>query len=142
GGVAPSIREERECSRLEHAYAPLDPVAAAVKARSAGAVAKLVALDAQRELELERLDRRVERVAHPDVDAGRTGPGTARALAAADRLVVGPVGAPDDHVVHRPLPFGGKVDRLRERSQNDVGEPLARLHVAGDDGRGALRVDK
>ena len=47
--------------------------------------------DAQRELELERLDRRVERVAHRDVDAARAVGVGARALAAAERLVVGEV---------------------------------------------------
>ena len=44
---------------------------------------------AQREFALERLDRRVQRVAHRDVHAARPVGVRARALAAAERLVVG-----------------------------------------------------
>ena len=104
---------------------------------------QLVALDAHRVLQLERLDRRVERVAHADVHAGRPGPVGAGALAAADRLVVGPVAAADDQVVHRPLALRGEpVDELGEREQHGVGDALAGLHVAGHDRRRALRAQQ
>ena len=48
-------------------------------------------VDAQRELALERLDRRVQRVAHRHVHAAGPVGVRARALAAAERLVVGEV---------------------------------------------------
>ena len=60
---------------------------------AARAVEQLVALDAQRQLELERLDRRVQRVRHADVDAGGAVSPAGRALAAAERLVVRPARA-------------------------------------------------
>src|SRR5215216_731023 len=65
--VPPALGEQRErhlgaCLELAH-----DAVAAAVATRAARAAPHRVARDAQRELELERLDGRVERVRHSDV---------------------------------------------------------------------------
>src|SRR3954453_12374202 len=68
-----------------------DPVAAAVRAAAAGAAPQGVARHAQRELELERLHRGVERVGHRDVDAARAVGVGACPLPAPERLVVGEV---------------------------------------------------
>jgi hypothetical protein len=141
--VPPAIGEQGERGRLQHADRALDPVAAAMAPGAPGAVDQLVGLDAHRVLELERLDRRVERVAHPDVHPRRPGPAGIGALAAADRLVVRPVGAADDHVVHRPLALRGEaVHELRQRGEHGVRHALARLHVARDDGRRPAGVDE
>ena len=65
------LGEEREPAGLEDAQLAHDAVAAAVTPCATRAGAQLVALDAQRVRELERLRRGVERVRHRDVDAGR-----------------------------------------------------------------------
>ena len=74
------------------------------------------------------------------MDAGRAVATAGRALPAAERLVVRPGGRPDHDVVHRPLALRRDVGRLGEREQDGVGDPLARLDVAGDDRGGPLRV--
>src|SRR5688500_11773112 len=84
----PPLREQRHAAALQRLQLAHDAVAAAVEAGAAGAGAQAVAAHAQREGELERLDRCVERVRHGDVDGGGTGAVGASALAAADRLVV------------------------------------------------------
>src|SRR5664279_5057545 len=85
---------------LEHADRPDDAVAAAVMAGAAGAAGELVALDPHGVLQFKRLDRRVQGVGHPDVHPGGAVAATRRALATADRLVVGP-SPPADHGVDR-----------------------------------------
>src|SRR5215207_2725844 len=102
-GVAPPVGEEGEACGLEHAHGADDAVAAPMLALSAGAVDELVALGAHGVLQLEGFDRGVQGVAHPDVDARRTGAFLTCSLAAADGLIVGPARAADDRVVHRPL---------------------------------------
>src|SRR5262249_49307444 len=57
-----TLANDRETAVLEHAELPDDTVAAATLALAAGAEPEAVALDAQRVLQLERLDRRRERV--------------------------------------------------------------------------------
>src|SRR5215208_2868322 len=102
-GVAAALGEQRERHlrpRLELAH---DSVAAAPAPRSPGTAPHGVAADEQRELELERLDRRVERVRHRDMHAGRAGGVGAGALAAAERLVVGERRRAARDVVHRAL---------------------------------------
>jgi hypothetical protein len=138
--VAPAVSEQRERRRLEHPDRADEAVAAAVAALAAGAVEQLVALDPQRRVELERLDRRVQRVRHSDVDTRRPVAAAGGALAAAERLVVRPARRPDHEVVHRPLSLRGDIGRLREREQHGVGNALARLDIAGDDGAGMPRV--
>ena len=71
-----------------------------------------------RKLELERLDRGVERVAHRHVHAARAVRVRARALTAADRLVVDDVFGPERDVVHRPL-----SESSPEGAQDNVGHP-------------------
>jgi hypothetical protein len=88
--VAPPVGEQREGGGPEHADGADEAVAAAVTAAAGGAVEQLVPVHPQRQLELERLDRRVQRVRHADVDAGRPVAPLRRALAAAERLVVRP----------------------------------------------------
>src|SRR5205807_4681154 len=83
------LAEDREAAVLEHAQLADDAVAAAVRARSAGANAQTPLLDAERIRELERLDGSRERVRHRHVHPARPVRVGTRALAAADRLVVG-----------------------------------------------------
>ena len=111
--------------RLDLAH---DAVAAAVLAVAAAAPAQRVLDRAQRELQLERLDRRVQRVRHRDVDRARPVRVGAGALAAADRLVVGEVVVAERQVVHRPL-----AERAAERLEHQVGDARAGLDVAGHD---------
>ena len=49
--------------------------------------------------------------------------GRARALSAADRLVVREAVAAERDVVHRPLSLRRDVDRLAERAHDDVDDP-------------------
>src|SRR4051794_12174887 len=63
-GVTAALGDERVGHRRQRLELADDPVAAAPGAVAAGAAPDRVAGDAQRELELERLDRRVERVRH------------------------------------------------------------------------------
>src|SRR4051795_67797 len=74
--------------RLQLAY---HAVAALVLACAARASPQRVRGDPQRELQLQRLHRRVQRVRHRDMHAARPVRVLARALAAAQRLVVGEV---------------------------------------------------
>ena len=93
--------------------------------RASGAAPQRVLGRPQRELLLERLDRRVERVAHRHVHgrgAGRVGAG---ALPAGDRLVVGELLVAEREVVHRPLPQAG----------TSIASPNARMTTS------AIRLD-
>ena len=79
----------------------------------------------QRELQLERLDRRVERVRHRHVHGARAVGVRAGALAAAERLVVGEVVVAEREVVHRAL-----AERVAEGGQHEVGHARRGLDVA------------
>jgi hypothetical protein len=79
-----------------------------------------VALDAQRILELERLDRCGQRVRHGDVHTARPIRIRTGALTPADRLVVREALVAEGDVVHRALPLRGNVDRLPEGAHDDV----------------------
>src|SRR6202008_4126323 len=85
---------------------------AAPWAVAAGAAAQRVLDGAQGELALEGLDRRVEGVRHGDVDGARPVGVGARALAAAERLVVRERVAAEREVVHRAL-----AERAAERGE-------------------------
>ena len=76
------------------------------------------------------------------MDARRPVRRRARALAAADRLVVREAVVSEDGVVHRPLPLGGHGNRLGEGVEDDVGDPARRLRVARGDGGRCARVDE
>src|SRR6478752_7775232 len=67
--VPATLGEQRVRHRLERLDLADDAVAAVVRAGATAAPADRVAHDAQRELELERLDRRVQRVRHRHVHA-------------------------------------------------------------------------
>src|SRR5215203_3420121 len=123
-GVA-ALGQQRELHLLQRLELAHDAVAAALPAGAARTAPDGVAGDAQRELELERLDRRVERVRHRDVHAGRAAGVGARALAAAERLVVRERARAERDVVHRPLP-----ERAAERGEDEVGDARRRLDVA------------
>ena len=126
--------DEREAAVLEHAQLADDAVPSSVLAAPPRAGKQRVALDAERVGELERLHRRVERVRHGHVDAGGAVRAGARALSAADRLVVGEAVVAEREVVHRPLPLGGDLDRLAEGAEHSVDDAARRLDVAGGDG--------
>src|SRR5258708_19622621 len=102
--VAASLADQGESHRLQRLDLAHDTVAAAVRTGAAGAAPQLVAHDAQRIGALERFDRGVERVAHRDVDAARPVGVRARALAAAERLVVGKALLAHPQAVHPSLP--------------------------------------
>ncbi len=116
----------RSASQLAH-----DPVSAAMRPRAARAAAQRVLDHAHREFALERLDRGVQGVAHRDVHPARPVRVRARALAAAEGLVVGePLagaagGNAEREVVHRALSL-----RAAERREHEVGHARARLDVA------------
>src|SRR5581483_11715273 len=105
-------------------------------ARSATVATEAVAAHAHRVGALERFDRRVEGVGHAGVDAAHAGEALHGALSAAERLVVHPAVAADDHVVHRPL--RRSADHvgcgLGEGAETNVGYALADLDVAGAHG--------
>src|SRR5690349_20624512 len=100
--------------RLQLAY---HAVAALVLALDARASPQRVRGHPQRELQLQRLLRRVESVRHGDVHAARPVGVLARALAAAQRLVVGEVVVAEREVVHRAL-----AERAAERLEHEVGD--------------------
>src|SRR5947209_6386296 len=101
--MAPTLGDQREVDRLERLELAHDPVAAALATRATGAAPHGGAYDAQRKGALERLDRRVERVAHRHVDGARAGCIRAGALTAPDRLVVAEPLVAECQVVHRAL---------------------------------------
>ena len=114
-----------------------DAVAAAMTPGAARPAAQRVLGHAQRELELERLDGRVERVRHRDVDGARPVGVRAGALAAAERLVVGPRVGAEGEVVH-----GALAQRAAEGAEHEVGHARRRLDVAAGDRRGRARVEQ
>src|SRR5271165_3049803 len=103
GCVAAALGDQREGHLLERFDLSYDAVAPAVGARASRAPAQRIRAHAQREFALERLDGRVERVAHRDVYAAGPVRVGARSLAAAERLVVGEARVPECQVVHRAL---------------------------------------
>src|ERR1035437_6657271 len=105
GGVAAALGDQREGHLAQRLQLAHDAVAAAVRTRSAGAAPQGVLQDAQREFALERLDRRVERVAHRHIHSRGSVAIRACALPAAERLVVGEGLIAEREVVHRALPL-------------------------------------
>src|SRR6266516_5130328 len=86
--VCTTLADDRETAVFEHAQLAYDALTAAMPAGAAGAPSQPIALDPQRVLQLERLDRSRERVRHRDVHAARPVGIRARALSPADRLVL------------------------------------------------------
>src|SRR5271167_2525139 len=117
GRVAAALGDQREGHLRERFDLPHDAVAAAMEPAAAGAAAQGVLGDAQREFALERLDGRVQGVAHRDVHAARAVGVRAGALAAAEGLVVGEERVPEREVVHRAL-----AERPPERLEHEVGD--------------------
>src|SRR5450755_1018766 len=87
--VPTAFGDQRVVKRRERLELADHTISALVPPPPTGAAPERVLHRAQWELELERLDRGVERVAHRDVHAARAVRVRARALSAADRLVVG-----------------------------------------------------
>ena len=93
--------------------------------------------DAQRELQLERLDRRVQRVRHRHVHpAGAVGV-VARALAAAERLVVGEASLPRVRLFIVPWPSAWPKAR-----EHEVRDARGGLDVAAGHGGRRARVEQ
>src|SRR5690349_3070163 len=101
--MAAPLRDDREPARLEDLQLADDAGAAPIRARPARAEPQPVTVNANRILELERLDRSRQRVRHRDVHAARTVCVRTRSLAAADRLVVREAIVAERDVVHRSL---------------------------------------
>src|SRR5690242_9870854 len=103
-GMAAAFRDDRVAQRrgrLEFAH---DPVSSRMAPPAPRAPAQPVLDHAQGKLELERLNRGIERVAHRDMNSAgaiRIGAG---ALTAPDRLVINDLLGPQRDVIHRPLP--------------------------------------
>src|SRR4051812_46178864 len=133
-GALGDQREAHVRERLEFAH---DAVAATLGSIPAGAATDRVLDRPQRELALERFDRRVERIAHRDVHGARAGGVLTRALSAAKRLVVGEVVVAGREVVHGPLAQGAA-----ERGQHQVGYARRGLDVAGGHRGGWARVEQ
>src|SRR5581483_9248109 len=87
-GVAPTLRDERIAQRGQGLELAHDAVAAVVPAAAAGPAADGVLDGTERELELERLERSVQGIAHGHMHRARAVGVRACSLAAADRLVV------------------------------------------------------
>src|SRR4051794_6132782 len=137
GGVAAALGDERVGHGLERLDGADDAVAPAVRAAAARAAPDGVLAHAHGELELERFHRGVQRVAHGHVDARRAVGVRARALAAAERLVVGEGLRAEGEVVHRSLPLGPP-----ERGEHHVGHAGGRLDVPADDRGGRPGVEQ
>jgi len=136
------LREHRETAVLEHAQLADHAVAAALGAHAAGTGSQRPALDPNRIRQLERLDGRHQRVRHRNVDGGWTCRVGARALTAADRLVIRKAVVAESDVVHRPLSLCRHGERCAECAKNDVDDARRRLGIAGDDRGRRARVDE
>ena len=136
-GMAPALGDQREGHVRQRFELAHDAVAAAMAPGAPGAAAQRVLEDAQRKLPLERLDRRVERVAHRDVHAARSVGVRAGALAAAERLVVGEARVAEREVVHRALAL-----RAPERAEHEVGDARGGLDVARRHRSAGARVEQ
>src|SRR4051794_23179035 len=112
------------CEHLELADDPLTPAVCAGTARLPGA---FEAEYTQRVLHLDRLGGRVERVGHVALHRGRAVAVRAGAAAAADGLVVGPVGRPQGDTAHRAATGSGDAIRkgFSEGAEDDVDDALA-----------------
>src|SRR5262245_42796393 len=132
GCVQPSLGYKRHRRVLEDLQLAPDPVTAGVRAITPAPAPEGVPPHPQRQRALECLDRRVTGVGHPGMyTAHAVGPGP-RTLAAADRLVVDPPVAADQHVVHGSLVRRADAIRhnLRERAETPIGNALADFDVA------------
>src|SRR4249919_1856945 len=142
GCVAAPLGDQGEAHRFPCLQLADDSITAAVAAASAAPSPHRELPDHHGEVSLERLDGRVEGVRHRHVLGARTVCVPAGALAAADRLVVGPVIAGERQVVHRPLPLGPDRRELGQRGKDQVGDAARGLDVAADDGCGRMRVEQ
>ena len=119
--VAAPLGDQREAHLVQRLELAHDAVAAAVPPGAARAAPQRVLDRAQRELELERLDRRVERVRHRHVHGARAVGVGARALAAAERLVVGEASLPSVRLFMVPWPSARpKAASTRSATRDEV----------------------
>src|SRR5215207_757928 len=139
--MAAALRDQRVAHRRGRLELSNDALAAAVRPGTAGSASHGQLPDQDGIVALERLDRRVQRVRHRDVLGARAVIVGACPLSAADRLVVGPVGAGERHVVHRSLAVRSNRRELGERLEDEVGDPTRGLDVPADDRRRGLRIE-
>jgi hypothetical protein len=104
-------------------------------ARPAGSTPHRELPDQDREVRLECLDRRIERVRHRDVLGARPICIRASSLAAANRLVVGPILPGQRQVVHRALSVGADRGERGEGIEDKVRHPARGFYVPADYGR-------
>ena len=141
--MAAALGDQREAHRRQRFDLADDPVAAAVGALAAAAAPQRELAHPQRELGLQRLDRRVEGVRHRDVDRARAVGVGAGALAAAERLVVGEARSfARVRLFIVPWPWAGTGPAPRERGEDEVGDAAGGLDVAGGDGGGEAGVEQ
>src|SRR5204862_5520865 len=88
--VAPPFGEQRRLHRRERLELAHHTVATGPLPCSAAPAAQRIRAHPQRMLELEHLDRRVQRVGHADMNARGAIRATTRTLPATNRLIVGP----------------------------------------------------
>ncbi len=135
--MATALGDERVPHRCQHLEFSDHPVAAAVLAAAARSAPDRVFDHPERELELQSLDGRVERIAHGHVDGARPVGVRAGALPTADRLVVHDLLVAQGQVVHGALP-----DRAAEGAQHHIRHPGRGLDVAAHDRRGGAGVQE
>src|SRR5918995_3560677 len=140
--MAAALRDQRVAHRRGRLELSNDALAAAVRPGTAASTSHGQLPDQDGKVALECLDRRVQRVRHRDVLGARAVTVGACPLSAADRLVVGPVGAGERHVVHRSLAVRSNRRELGERLEDEVGDPARGLDVPADDRRRGLRIEQ
>src|SRR3989475_1509486 len=144
----PALREDRRGPLAgQEPDGTANSVSSRIAAPASGSGDEPVFFDPERVCELEGFDGRVEGIRHVRVDARHAGPVRECALAARDRLVVRErprIRSADGQIVHRSLALGGDRigQRIREREEEDVDDPLRRLDVPRRDGPGRPRPDQ
>src|SRR5688572_15315092 len=120
---------------LEHAIPADHAVATAMAPRTTRAAPNGIFVDPDGIGLFERLDRRIPRVAHPDVDRVRPGAACTGSLPAAYRSIEGPAGAAEGNVVHRPLTLRRYLDTgVGQRCKDGVRDPRRHLDIPRRDG--------
>ncbi len=132
-----------------HSSSRINPSPPRAASAAAGVATNSILGDPHRVVSLERLDRRVERVGHVSVDAGRAGPILRSARAAGDRFVIRKmavaksVEAADREIRHRARTRRWNPIRrgLGERAKQHVNDSLRGLDVSARDRCRSQRVD-
>ena len=147
---APALRQHRHAASGTHLVLAHEAVAAGKRAGAAAAAPQRVLGDAHRQVVLDRLDRRVARVAHvrvhaADARAGRSARPCRRPSSRSTRTAAPCAGRRRRASRCSSCPGSRRESRsgqrLRQRAEHDVGDALRRLDVAAGDRRRHARVD-